>query len=195
MIDQFAAAEGRMKWAPNKRLHFEVAVIKAIQTLNQVTLNEVIENLAALREGGVAAAVSAAGSAPKTQAPRIAEKTPVPTPAPIDPKDAWAKTVEKVRATRRLIAGWVEAGTALGVEGRFFLVGFPPEQKAAMESLSIPKTRDYIDAILKEVSGQDWKLKFVLKEGLPANPPVVTAPPKKTETQATLKDDLLIQEA
>src|SRR5437762_7670718 len=34
LIDQFAAAEGRMKWAPNKKLHFEVAVIKAIQTLS-----------------------------------------------------------------------------------------------------------------------------------------------------------------
>ena len=76
------------------------------------------------------------------------------------------EVVEKVRATRRLIAGWVEAGTALGVEGRFLLVGFPPEQKTAMESLSIPKTRDYIDAVLKEVSGQDWKIKFVVKEGL-----------------------------
>ena len=32
LIDQFAAAEGRMKWAPNKKLHFEVAIIKAIQS-------------------------------------------------------------------------------------------------------------------------------------------------------------------
>ncbi len=51
LIDQFAAVEGRMKWAPNKKLHFEVAVIKAIQTLSEVTLNEVIENLSALRDG------------------------------------------------------------------------------------------------------------------------------------------------
>src|SRR5205814_2545719 len=51
LIDQFAAAEARMKWAPNKKLHFEVAIIKAIQTLSQITLNEVIDNLAALREG------------------------------------------------------------------------------------------------------------------------------------------------
>jgi len=51
LIDGFAEAEGRMKWAPNKKLHFEVALIKAIQTLNQVTLNEVIENLNALRDG------------------------------------------------------------------------------------------------------------------------------------------------
>ncbi|PYJ37650.1 MAG: DNA polymerase III subunit gamma/tau, partial [Verrucomicrobia bacterium] len=40
MIDQFAAAEGRMKWAPNKKLHFEVAIIKAIQSLGQATLDE-----------------------------------------------------------------------------------------------------------------------------------------------------------
>src|SRR5438067_5586594 len=44
-IDQFAQAEGRMKWAPNKKLHFEVAIIRAIQSLNQATLDEVIEKL------------------------------------------------------------------------------------------------------------------------------------------------------
>src|SRR5258708_749689 len=32
LIEQFAAAEGRMKWAPNKKLHFKVALIKANQT-------------------------------------------------------------------------------------------------------------------------------------------------------------------
>jgi DNA polymerase-3 subunit gamma/tau len=208
LIDQFAAAEGRMKWAPNKRLHFEVALIKAIQTLNQVTLNEVIENLAALRDGKQPVARDSAEPKPapakaaphRLETPRVAENPPgpVPTPPPptqLDPKDAWAKTVEKVRATRRLIAGWVEAGTALGVEGRFLLVGFPPEQKPAMESLSIPKTRDYIDAVLKEVGGGDWKIKFVLKEGLLAPAMKETATPKKPDTQPTFKDDPLIREA
>src|SRR4029077_2344219 len=51
LIDQFAAGEGRMKWAPNKKLHFEVAVIRAIQTLDQKTLDHVIEDLNALRDG------------------------------------------------------------------------------------------------------------------------------------------------
>jgi DNA polymerase III subunit gamma/tau len=51
LIDQFAQAEGRMKWAPNKKLHFEVAIIKAIQTLSQATLDEVIEKLGELRDG------------------------------------------------------------------------------------------------------------------------------------------------
>ncbi|MFZ1219948.1 MAG: DNA polymerase III subunit gamma/tau [Chthoniobacterales bacterium] len=222
LIDQFAAAEGRMKWAPNKRLHFEVAVIKAIQTLSQVTLNEVIENLAALRNGKAPAVAGIADPGPRQTKTKTIEKVaevpkhaegakPAEAPKPagvtdpssskiqeqpaMDFNEAWRRTVEKVRTTRRLIAGWVEAGTALGVEGRFLVVGFPPEQKSAMESLSIPKTRDYIDAILKEVSGQDWKVKFVVKEGLPVPAPVETAAPKKPETQETFQDDPLIREA
>ena len=51
LIDGFAAAEGRMKWAPNKKLHFEIALIKAIQNLGQNTLTEVIDALTTLREG------------------------------------------------------------------------------------------------------------------------------------------------
>ena len=51
LVDQFAAAEGRMKWVPNKKLHFEVAIIKAIQSLGQATLDEVIERLSQLRDG------------------------------------------------------------------------------------------------------------------------------------------------
>jgi DNA polymerase-3 subunit gamma/tau len=222
LIDQFAATEGRMKWAPNKRLHFEVAVIKAIQTLNQVTLNEVIENLAALRDGKAPAAVAPATpvrSEPKKkeaaatptaavtnagpQAARVSEKPApaepkapsTPPPPAMDVQEAWRKTVEKVRTTRRLIAGWVEAGTALGMDGRFFTVGFPTEQKAVVESLSIPKTRDYVEGLLKDVSGQDWKIKFVVKEDLPSVAPADTAAPRKPESAASFKDDPLIREA
>jgi DNA polymerase-3 subunit gamma/tau len=214
LIDQFAATEGRMKWAPNKRLHFEVALIKAIQTLNQVTLNEVIENLTALRDGKASVA-GIDDPGPRQTKPKAVEKAaevtkraevekPAEVPKSagvtdpgynIEPNEAWRKSVEKIRATRRLIAGWVEAGTALGIEGRFLVVGFPPEQKTAMESLSIQKTRDYIDAVLKEVSGQDLKIKFVLKEGLPTPVPQEVAAPTKSESPATFKDDPLIREA
>src|SRR5205085_8281101 len=95
LIDQFAQAEGRMKWAPNKKLHFEVAIIRAIQSLNQATLDEVIAKLGELRDGkapaekktlsadadsgvthsSVAAAVSASSPSDngEQRAPRVAE--------------------------------------------------------------------------------------------------------------------------
>ena len=235
LIDQFAAAEGRMKWAPNKRLHFEVAVIKAIQTLSQATLNEVIANLAALRDGkersskdtvatvadrGRAeekAAVSDRGyNTPKAETQKVAEQTEShETKEPredqqiaqaaksktMDPEVVWRKVIEQVRTRRPLIRGWVEPARPLGVEGRFFLLGFPPEQKMAMESLASPRTRDFLEALIKDISGQDLKIKLILKEGLSAAPVAAPSPGlgeaarKKEDSQALFKDDPLIREA
>ena len=53
LIEQFAAAESRMKWAVNKKMHFEIAAIRAIQTLGQATLTEVLDTLTAIRGGKV----------------------------------------------------------------------------------------------------------------------------------------------
>ena len=232
LIDQFAAAEGRMKWAPNKRLHFEVAVIKAIQTLGQVTLNEVIENLAALRDGKSESPARAPKSAPKppgksvapaapparkADVPRVAEQAqsyetaeareipPVSAKVEsisLDHETIWKKAVEQIRLNRPLIRVWVESAKALGIEGRFFVLGFPPEQKMALESLASPRTRDFLEALLREISGQDLKIKSVLKEGLPVvaiAEPLATAADlpakKKGDSQAMFKDDPLIREA
>ncbi len=81
LIDQFAEAEGRMKWAPNKKLHFEVALIKAIQSLNQVTLGQVIETLKALREGKAEPSRPSAVPAPPSAKAIPTKSNPPPAPA------------------------------------------------------------------------------------------------------------------
>ncbi len=81
LIEQFAAAEGRMKWAPNKKMHFEVAVIKAIQTLQSVTLTEVLETLTAIR-GGTEPPKAEKRILPPVQ-PAKPALVPVSKPAPI----------------------------------------------------------------------------------------------------------------
>ena len=86
LIDQFAGAEGRMKWAPNKKLHFEVAIIKAIQSLGQATLDEVIERLGELRDGKARPEPARRGEAATTTRPAVAS-------APADV--ASAKAVER----------------------------------------------------------------------------------------------------
>ena len=53
LLDHFAEAEQRMRWAPDKKLQFDVAVIKAIHLLGQASLDDVLEALAALRSGEV----------------------------------------------------------------------------------------------------------------------------------------------
>ncbi len=207
LIDQFAAAEGRMKWAPNKKLHFEVAVIKAIQTLSQVTLNEVIENLSALRDGKVVAGVADAGKsavacvadAGKTAVTdRGYSKPAAPNESTsLNVDEMWHKLAEKIPAQKRFLKTLIDSTRGIGTEGRTFLIGYPPEQKSMIETLATDNNRRFLESLLKEISGNDWKVKFVMKEGLPSAPVVnESAPPTKKQSQAeTFKDDPLIQEA
>ncbi len=216
LIEQFAAAEGRMKWAPNKKLHFEVAVIKAIQTLGQVTLTDVIENLTALRGGAapLSAPTSSPAPAPKSAEPKKVSPpkaaAPEPPPekkeptAPADVANLWPQAVQMSYARRPLIRTWIDAARFLGTDGRNFLLGFAPDQKTIMESLSRPTNRSFLESLLKELSGSEWTVKMSLVEGLPPSaPPAETSPsassrtekPKPDESLDSFKNDPLIQEA
>lgn len=50
VVDGLAEVDARMRWATNKRLHFELGVIQAVQNFNEVSLSDVIEAL----DGGAA---------------------------------------------------------------------------------------------------------------------------------------------
>jgi DNA polymerase-3 subunit gamma/tau len=205
LIDQFAQAEGRMKWAPNKKLHFEVAVIKAIQSLGQATLDEVIEKLGELRDGkdvlrkepGAVAAgsprdesVRLADTAAST-APRVAETGLTPAP---DPGELWQKIVTKI-PQKGFLRTLSESVSVIGVDGRNFLLGYPLDQKSAIETLASANNRRQLETLLKEASGRDWTIKFIEKEGLGIKP-LSRAPSKGNKVTAeSFKDDPLIQEA
>jgi DNA polymerase-3 subunit gamma/tau len=197
LIDQFASAEGRMKWAPNKKLHFEVAIIKAIQSLGQTTLDEVIEKLGELRDGGgspkkptpVTADVSpasqtrAAGTVPTTEA-RVEEKSDT-----IEPQKLWQAVLAKIPA-KGLLRTLTELVRPIGIDGRHFLLGHSPDDKAQVEVVCTVNNRRQLEALLTEVSGRDWSVKFLAKDGIPPS-----ADAKTSKSAESFKDDPLINEA
>ena len=84
LIDTLADTEGRMKWASNKRLHFEIGLIKAIQTLNNIRIGDVIKALAGASPVDQVDSVSVPTPAPApTQTPA---ETPAPTPIQEEPQ-------------------------------------------------------------------------------------------------------------
>ena len=197
LIDQFAAAEGRMKWAPNKKLHFEVAIIKAIQSLGQTTLDEVIARLGELRGGkalsqresrSVAAGVSPASQNPAadtaaTTALRVEEKA-----APINHEEIWQRVLGKIPA-KSFLRTLSESVRPIGTDGRNFLLGHAPDDKSKIEALASTNNRRQLETLLSETSGRDWSVKFVAKDGIL---PSTTDAAKPAES---FKDDPLIQEA
>jgi DNA polymerase-3 subunit gamma/tau len=200
LVDQFAAAEGRMKWAPNKKLHFEVAIIKAIQSLGQTTLDEVIEKLGQLRDGkktsqkespSVAAGDTAASTAAAVSdsgynisAPRVAETSP-------DANELWQKVLAKVPAQKAFVRNSAVAAHVLGIEGRNFQLGFAPSDKAMMDILSTQANRKFLETLLHEITGNDWSVKLTVKEELPSR----QAQASQDSRSENFKDDPLIQEA
>ena len=211
LIDQFAAAEGRMKWAPNKKLHFEVAIIKAIQTLGQATLDEVIERLGELRDGktitqkesspvaagGPVQPVARIGDAgreksgtqkPGVKAPgysKVAERVESDQP---DPNELWQQALAKIPA-KSFLRTLTELVRPIGTEGRNFLLGHAPAEKSKIETLASANNRRQLETLLSEASGRDWSVKFVAKDGIRASTADAAKPAE------SFKDDPLIQQA
>src|SRR5437870_2671153 len=211
LIDQFAAAEGRMKWAPNKKLHFEVAIIRAIQTLGQATLDEVIEKLGELRDGktitqketspvvaggpvqpvgGIDDAGRQKSAAKKTgitdpgyksTAPRVEEKAAI-----VDPEKIWQKVLAKIPA-KSFLRTLTELVRPIGTEGRNFLLGHAPAEKSKIETLASANNRRQLETLLSEASGRDWSVKFVAKDGIRSSTADAVKPVE------SFKDDSLIQ--
>jgi DNA polymerase-3 subunit gamma/tau len=204
LIDQFAAAEGRMKWAPNKKLHFEVALIRAIQSLNQATLDEVIENLSALRGDKMATAKEVAIPATGVSDPgynksaRIAEQSPqynAPESAlDVDPARVWKQLSGKIPTQKAFLRNSAAAAHVLGTEGRNFLIGFAPDQRSMMDILGTQTNRKFLETLLHEITGKDWTMKLSVREELPSKQSSPSQTGKSSRAH-DFKDDPLIQEA
>ena len=211
LIDQFAAAEGRMKWAPNKKLHFEVAIIKAIQTLGQATLDEVIERLGELRDGkttsqkestpvaagGPVQPVAGIGDAGRQKsaaqkagitAPgysKVAERVESDQP---NSSDLWQKVLAEIPA-KSFLRTLSELIRPIGIDGRNFLLGHAPDDKPKVEALASANNRRQLETLLSEASGRDWSVKFMAKDG------ILPSTADAAKPAESFKDDPLIQQA
>jgi DNA polymerase-3 subunit gamma/tau len=211
LIDQLAAAESRMKWAPNKKLHFEVAIIRAIQSLGQATLDEVIENLSALRDGKAVAAggdrgyekipVGKAGVTnpgySKAKSDRVAESPPkykVTEPsADLDAGQVWEQLRAKIPSQKGFLRNSAAAAHVLGIEGRNFQLGFSPDQKASMDILGTQANRKFLETLLCEMTGRELTVKLTVSDELPSKR--IASEIGKGSRAQDFKDDPLIQEA
>ncbi|MFN0078263.1 MAG: DNA polymerase III subunit gamma/tau [Prosthecobacter sp.] len=116
IVDGLAEVDSRMRWASNKRLHFELGVIAAVQSLNEVSISDVIDAL----DGGSTAGLPKMAPRPqpvalvrrtvepaKPQPAVVREEPPTPVaqkaPEPVAPP-APAKVEKAVPETREAVS-------------------------------------------------------------------------------------------
>ncbi|MDG1363589.1 MAG: DNA polymerase III subunit gamma/tau [Akkermansiaceae bacterium] len=89
VIDTFSEAESRMKWASNKRLHLEIASLKAIQNLKEIRLTDVISAIGKADPSEIAASFTNDSTAPPAEPePHLApEKKTLTKDGKLDPID------------------------------------------------------------------------------------------------------------
>jgi len=93
LLDHFGEAEGRLRWATDKKLQLDVALIKGVHLLEEASLSDVLDTLTALRGGApLPERPAARPPAPRPAAPVAApapapsaEPVPKPSPLPVDP--------------------------------------------------------------------------------------------------------------
>ena len=82
------------------------------------------------------------------------------------------------------------AAHVLGADGRNFKLGFAPGDKAAMDILGTQANRKFVEALLHEITGNDWILKLSVNEELVSKNKTVP-----DDSPSDFKDEPLIQDA
>jgi len=198
VVDGLGEVDARMRWASNKRLHFELGVIQAVQCMSEVSLSEVIEALD--RGGSGGAVVVGKRAAPSVAAAPVARPSLVVQPKPIvetrvreeaapppavvaaapsesvsAPRKAevastalWSAVLEEVQKNRPLLVHWVEMGTQLDYKPGVLKVGFPTSETSACESLKRDDKRKFLEGLLANMTGATTRLDLVIDSSLAA---------------------------
>jgi hypothetical protein len=119
LLGILAETDAQMRWAPNKRICFEIGIIKAAQTLSEATISDVITVLAGMTPtptAAVAAANSvsaaaplAADAAPFVAVPAVGEPPPQPSSAPPVETEEVGKLAEAESIPAADASGGIEA--------------------------------------------------------------------------------------
>lgn len=221
LLDQFAEVEAAMRWAPNKRLCFEIGIIKAAQTLNEATLSDVIHALnGALSQAPVSDSmeVRAVPAEPRPPKVSVTEVTVAPEtkavsapPGPmVDGESLWNAVLADMQEQEALTHAWAAQGVFQSVTGNDFLIAFAPGDAIACESVLRPRMREEIESQLARLSGKPYRLVAKVSDSIaPPKPimeepgPVASPAPAKPQpasaptvtTEEAFRNDPMIKEA
>ena len=172
LLDHLAETESRMKWAADKKLQLDVAVIKAAHLLGQASLDEVIETLAALQGGGSLPSRTERtleNEPPRVRAEPASAVAQSPETGVIDAAVAWDRVAASYESSIKF--RWLTKGVLAETFKGSVLVKIPPSSAIELRSVVGEDGRKNAEAKLCAALGRNVKLRLEVDERLAESPP------------------------
>jgi len=192
LLDHFAETESRMRWAADKKLQLDVAVIKATHLLGQASLDEVIETLAGFRSGASLPTRFTRAVQDKPPGERTEEKPgstlpKPPQPGSIDAALAWNRVAASYESSIKF--RWLTKAIFAAANHDGVRVQIPPSFAGELQSVVGEAGRKDAEAKLSEALGTKVNLRLEVGEHLAELPPEETtaqpgSPPQDSQTSA-----------
>ena len=183
VMEVLTDAEGRLRDAASKKIFLEVALLRAIQARNAVSIDSVLKQLQQLRgDAGVAASAPAPTTRAATPVAPVRAAMAVPAPAPDtgvpDLEMLWAQVLEAVGRASNFTRSYLIQAHPVSLAKNVFTIGFDPEFADQMGLVDNAKNHALLQTKLAELGHPGVQVKFI-KAAAPEGraPATVAAPP------------------
>jgi DNA polymerase-3 subunit gamma/tau len=191
ILDTFTEAELHLRDAASKKIFLEVALLKAIEARNAVSIDAVLKQLNHLRGGSGGGSLPASAPAHSTvsearPAPRTAsppkenfQAAPAPTSAPATPPQQtasqaapastdlatmWASLVESVGRVSPFVRTYLLEAHPVSFEKNLFIIGFDPEFSDHLGLVDNSRNQTMLQTKLAELGHPSSHVKFIQHE-------------------------------
>jgi DNA polymerase-3 subunit gamma/tau len=211
IMEVLTDAETRLRDASSKKILLEVALLKAIEARNAVSIDSVIKRLQDLRGGAVPSGPSTpaatASASPRPAAAAPAPKTPPPAshavaapaaaPSPVtttiestvaaatnlDLETLWARLVELVGRASPFTRSYLLEAHPVSFAKNVFTIGFDPEFSDHLSLVDNARNHTLLQTKLAELGHANAQIKFIKAEA-PANRAKPAAAPERAPAVA-----------
>ena len=191
ILEVLTDSELRLRDAASKRILLEVALLRAIEARQAISLDSVLKQLNSLRGGGsgtglqpVAAAAKTPGPAsatkpgPKTHAAHLEIAAPAApamavaaVPVPADLAELWAKLLEAVGRVSPFTRSYLVDANPVLFEKNILTIGFDPEFEDHLGLVDNARNHTLLQTKLAELGHANAQIRFVKTEAPAARAP------------------------
>ena len=187
ILDTFSEAELNLRDAASKKIFLEVALLKAIEARNSISIDSVLKQLNNLRGQGGAGSASPAPSTAGEAKPLVRVASPPKenfqaapaqstTPPPAELSGLWAKLVETVGRSSPFVRTYLLEAHPVSFEKNILVIGFDPEFADHLGLVDNARNHTLLQTKLAELGHSNSQVKFIQHEAPAGYVPAVIAP-------------------